>query len=89
MNINFKDPAFKNLSPEKINFLEELAKDVENMPSSNSIGYLMTLSSKLKSKNINFNNTEMDLIYQILTSKMSPKEREKFNLIKNFISKPS
>lgn len=88
-NINFNEPEFCKLSKEKLNFLKELSRDIENMPSSNSTNYILALTSKLKNSNIHFNDSEMNLIYYVLTSKMSPKEREKFYLIKNFISKPS
>lgn len=88
-NLNFNESEFRKLSIEKLNFLKELSQDIENMPSTNSINYLLTLTNKLKASNIHFSDSEMDLIYSILTNKMTAKEQEKFILLKNLLSKHS
>ena len=84
-NINWNDPKLRRISPEKKQILNQLEKEIQNMPSDNNFVYLMTIMSKLKRNGIKFKDDELELLQQVLTHNMTEKDKNKLALIQNLI----
>lgn len=84
MNPNdlLNNPELKNISPEKLALLMELA---QNNASTNSpkdmASSLKNASETAKKEGMDFSSGERDMIIEVLKQSMSPQEQNKVNLI--------
>ena len=79
MDLDFlkNNENFKNISPEKINFLMQFAAQNKSGNAKEMSNMIMGAVSNAKKEGIQFTPNETDLIIEILKQNMSPEEQHK------------
>jgi hypothetical protein len=77
----FNNPAFQNLTPEKLEFLKRFQNTGSQHSTSEMAALLMNAINTSKQEHINFSSQETDLLFTMLKSKLPPKEQEKADMI--------
>ena len=75
------NPAFQNLSPEKLSFLMNFANSQKPTEMKDMMPFLLGTLSSAKKQNIQFTKPETELMISILKQSMSPEEAEKADKI--------
>lgn len=83
MNMDFfkNNENFKNISPEKLNFLMNFAAQNKTGNAKEMSNMIMGAVSNAKKEGIQFTPNETDLIIEILKQNMSPEEQRKADQI--------
>lgn len=77
-------PEFSQMEPEKKQIISQLILETEGKPISCAIPLLMTAKKRLHQSNLSFSQAESQLIFEIMTSHLSPDERNRLcSLLKN------
>ena len=77
------DPSLRGLSNDKLQFLTQMMGEVQGKDAGSMLPFLMGLSNSSEGKGMGFNDSETDLILQVLKQRMSPEERSKIEMIRN------
>jgi hypothetical protein len=80
------NPKLKNIDPKKLAILLELMKEAEGKPMDKLLPLLMTTNRRLQEQNLTFSKDESDLMIEILTKNMSPKEKQQFEMIRKMMA---
>ena len=82
MNSNiFQNPAFQNLSPEKLQFLMEFQNMQKPSSTKDAAPFFMQSLKQAQNQGIQFSKEESSLLIEILKQNMSPQEQKKADLI--------
>lgn len=79
------NPAFQNLSPEKLEFLMNFMGQQKTNNAKDMMAMLMAFSNKAKGQGIQFSSSETDFIIEHLKESMSPQERQRVDMILNMM----
>lgn len=86
MNDQWKqDPRLKAMNPEKIQFLEEFAKQLNDTPKDQVLARFIAMSSEAQRRNISFSQQETTLLTDILISHMDPALKSRLNLFRGML----
>lgn len=77
-----QDPRLKGISQEKLNLLTQFAEQIEHTDKSNLMEAFMAINLEAQEKGVQFNDQETALLVSILSTKMSPKDRKRLDLLK-------
>lgn len=80
------DPKVQNIDPRKLAILVELMKESEGKPFEQLIPVLMNANRKLQQQNLTISKDESDLMIDLLTKNMNPKEKAQFEMIKKMMA---
>lgn len=80
-NIFQNNPAFNNLSPEKLAFLMNFANAKKPTQMQEMMPFLMSSMNQAKKENIQFTPSESDLLIEILKQNLSPEESHKVDMM--------
>ena len=80
-NIFQNNPAFNNLSPEKLAFLMNFANAKKPTQMQEMMPFLMASMNQAKKENIQFTPSESDLLIEILKQSLSPTEAQKVDMM--------
>jgi hypothetical protein len=80
------NPRLKNIDPRKLAILLEVAKEAEGKPMDKLIPLLMNANNKIQQQNMTFTKDETDLMIELLTKNMNPKEKMQFEMIKKMMA---
>ena len=80
-------PKMKNVDPRKLAILLEVVKEAEGKPMDKLVPLLMNTNKKLKEQNLIFEKDESDIMMEILTKNMSPKEKAQFEMLRKMMPK--
>lgn len=80
------NPKLKNVDPRKLAILLELVKEAEGKPTDKLIPLLVNTNKKLQQQNMTFTKDESDLMIDLITKNMSPKEKAQFEMIKKMMA---
>jgi len=80
-NLFQNNPAFNNLSPEKLAFLMNFANAKKPTQMQEMMPFLMSSMNQAKKENIEFTPSESDLLIDILKKSLSPEEARKVDLM--------
>lgn len=80
-NIFQNNPAFHNLSPEKLAFLMNFANAKKPTQMQEMMPFLMSSMNQAKKENIQFTPSESDLLIEILKQNLSPEESHKVDMM--------
>jgi len=80
-NLFQNNPAFNNLSPEKLAFLMNFANAKKPTQLQEMMPFLMSSMNQAKKENIQFTPSESDLLIDILKKNLSPEEARKVDLM--------
>lgn len=81
------NPKLNNISPEKLQFLMEMANQPHGGTPKDMMSALMSASSTAKDKGVKFDSSETDLIVEVLKQNMSDSEKSKADMILNMMKK--
>ena len=84
-NMFQNNPAFANLTPEKMNFLMNFANTKKPTQMQEMMPFLLASMNQAKKENIQFSPTETDLLIEVLKQSLSPEEAKKADMIINFM----
>ena len=76
-----KNPAFQNLSPEKLQFLMNFASKEKPTNIKDMMPFLLGTMNAAKTNNIQFTDPETELLVTLLKQNMSKEESEKADKI--------
>lgn len=74
------NPKMKNIDPRKLAILMELMKEAEGKPMDKLIPLIVNTNKRLKDQNLTFSKDESDIMIEILTKNLSPKEKMQFEM---------
>jgi hypothetical protein len=80
------NPKLNNIDPRKMTILLELMKEAEGKPMDKLVPLLLSANKKLQQQNMTFSKDESDVMIEILTKNMSPKEKQQFEMIKKMMA---
>lgn len=80
-NIFQNNPAFANLTPEKLQFLSNFANAKKPSKMQEMMPFLMASMNQAKKDNIQFTPSESDLLIELLKQNLSPEEAKKADMI--------
>lgn len=75
------NPAFNNISQEKLNFLMNFANAKKPARMQEMMPFLMSSINQAKKENIQFTSSESDLLIEILKQNLSPEESHKVDMM--------
>ena len=75
-------PKLKNIDPRKLTVLLELMKEAEGKPMDKLVPLLVNANKKLQQQNLNFSKEESEVMLDLLTKNMNPKEKAQFEMLK-------
>ena len=75
------NPAFANLSPEKLQFVSNFANMKKPTQMQEMMPFLMSSMNQAKKENIDFSPAESDLLIELLKQNLSPAEAKKADMI--------
>ena len=79
------NPAWNALAPEKKEILQNLISQTRGLPPSQALPHLLQAQSRLREKNLSFTQKETDLLLQVFSSGLSPKEKATFETLRHFV----
>lgn len=86
MNDQWKqDPRLKAMNPEKIQFLEEFAKQLNDTPKDQVLARFIAMSSEAQRRKISFSQQETALLTDILISHMDPAVKSRLDLFRGML----
>lgn len=80
------NPKLKNIDPKKLAVLIELMKEAEGKPLDQVLPLLMRTNKRLQEQNLVFSKEESELMIDLLTKSMSPKEKMQFEMIRKMMA---
>ena len=78
-----KDNRLKDMDPERLSQLMELAQKLSDTPQDQKMTQFMLILQTASQKNVAFTRNEQELLFSILTEQMSPEEKKKMEMIRN------
>ena len=81
-----KNPKMKNMAPRKLLILMELMKEAEGKSMDKLLPLIINTNKKLQDQNLSFTKDESDLMIEVLTKKMSPKDRAQFEMLRTMMA---
>ena len=80
------NPKLKNIDPRKLAILLDLVKETEGKPMDQLVPLLMNTNKRLQQQNMTFSKDESDVMLEILTKNLTPKEKQQFEMIKKIMA---
>lgn len=80
------NPKLKNVDPRKMAILLDLMKEAEGKPMDKLVPLLVNTNKRLQQQNMAFNKDETDVMMEVLTKNLSPKEKQQFEMIKKVMA---
>ena len=77
------NPALKDISPEKLDLLVTLVTKAETLKQNELMPFFINITKEANSKGLTFNDSETEIILNVLKKKMSPSEIKKIDMIRN------
>lgn len=81
------NPKMKNVDPRKLAILLEVVKEAEGKPMDKLIPLMMNTNKRLQEQDLTFNKDESEILMEIFTKNMSPKEKAQFEMIRKMMPK--
>jgi len=81
------NPALRGIDPVKLNFIMNFAQKSKPQNMKDAMPFLMANMSQAKKENIQFSNSEVQLIAEILTKDFSPEEKAKVKRIMSMMGR--
>lgn len=74
-----KDKRLENIEPKKLDFLQKLVFEMQNLSDKEKLPFLMALATSSRKQNISFDKDEMTSIIEVIKENSSPEELDKVN----------
>lgn len=79
------NPAWNALSSEKKRVLQNLMEQTEGLPLHQALPYLIQTQKSMQQEGLHFSKTETDLLLQLFSTSLSPKEKATFETLRSFM----
>ena len=79
-------PKLNNIDPRKLAILLDLMKEADGKSMDKLLPLLMNTNKRLQQQNLAFSKDESDVMIEILTKNMRPKEKSQFEMIKKMMA---
>ena len=91
MDQNFfsQNPAFQNISPEKLAFLMNFMNQEKPSSSRDMMTFLMTFTTKARRQSISFTTDETDFIIQHLKQNLSQADQQRVDQVLRLLKRKS
>ena len=91
MDLNFfsQNPAFQNISPEKLAFLMNFMNQEKPSSSRDMMTFLMNFTTKARRQNISFTTDETDFIIQHLKQNLSQADQQRVDQVLRLLKRKS
>jgi hypothetical protein len=76
------NPKMKNIDPRKLAILMEVMKEAEGKPMEQILPLIVNTNKRFQEQNLSFNKDESDMLMEILSKNLSPKENAQFEMIR-------
>ncbi len=80
------NPRLNNIDPRKLSILLDLMKEVEGKSLDQVFPLLMNTNKRLQEQNMAFSKDESDIMIEILTKNMTPKEKSQFEMVRKMMA---
>lgn len=80
------NPKLNNVDPRKLAILLELMREAEGKSMDKLLPLLMNTNKRLQEQNLTFTKEESDMMIEILTKNMTPKEKQQFEMIRKMMA---
>lgn len=77
-----QDPRLAHMDHQKLDYITKLAEALKQTPKDQIFPAFLAMQSELHQKNMNFTDSETDLLLSILTADMSPAEKQRVSTLK-------
>lgn len=81
-----KNPAFANLSPMKLLFLEQILTEMQKQNKDTMMPFFLAVNTKASQLGIHFTDAETELIFSQMEKKMSPAEKKRLQMIRSLMT---
>ena len=85
MNFN-NNPKLKNVDPVKLKIIMEIKEKSKTKSLDELLPEIIKINKELNRRNMNFTKIETELLMEAIEESLTPDERKKFNLIKEFMN---
>ena len=82
----YEDPRFCRLDQRKQKILSEIAEKSSRYSMEELLPQILQINQELNRRNMNFTKEESALLMDIIEESLSPAEKQKFNMVKGFLS---
>ncbi len=82
----YKDERLKNMSPERLELLMNLANELSEAPQNQKTNKFLSIMQNMSKNNVSFSTEEQQVLFSILTENMSPEEKKKAEMIRRLAS---
>jgi len=79
------NPKIRNIDPRKLSILLEIMREAEGKSMDQLLPLMMNANKKLQSQNLNFSKDESEVMIDLLTRNLSPREKRQFEMLKQFM----
>jgi len=79
------DPQLKNMSNRKKEFILQLMKESEGKSAAETVPLLLNTQKQMQMQGIQFTEQEQNAMFQILTAKLNPVEKARFDAMKKML----
>lgn len=76
-----KDESLKNIDPYKLDFLQALVFESQNLKKEQMLPFLMAVAKRGQDKKVSFSDAEIDAIVTVLRKQASPEEISKIEKV--------
>ncbi len=81
------DPRLQNMDPDKLNFLTDFVERIKKTPKNQVVPAFLSLQAEASQKGISFSNQETMLLVSILSSDMSPADKNRLEALRMLAKK--
>jgi hypothetical protein len=81
-----KNPKLNNIDPRKLAILLEVMKEAEGKSMDKLMPLMLNANKRLQEQNLSFSKDESDVMIELLTKNLSPKEKAQFEMIKKMMA---
>lgn len=76
-----RDASLQNIDPAKLDFLQKLVFEINNLNDKEKLPFLLALANRAKKENISFTKEEMESIINVLKKHSTPEEVRRMDLM--------
>jgi hypothetical protein len=80
------NPKLRNIDPRKLTILLEIVKEAEGKPLDKLIPIIMNANKKLQEQSLNLTKDENEIMIDLLSKNLSPREKMQFEMIKKMMA---
>ena len=77
----FSNPAFANMSPEKLEFLMSFAQKDKPVNMKGVMPFLLANMRQAKEQNLDFTKPEIEILCELLSKELPPAEQQKVKML--------